>query len=84
MFSCRVQGGDNRQAQPCCHRANDLVGNGPNVSGEMEPVLSSRGVGSAQKDAKGLEDLRSGKVEGGASGQWEQLATEPRGWTVCA
>lgn len=82
MFPCRVQGGDHRQAQPCCRRANGLVGDGPNVSEEMEPVLSSSVVGSAQKDAKEFEDLRDGKVAGGTSGQWEQLVTEPRGWNV--
>lgn len=37
-------------------------GNRPKMSVEMEPVFSSNGVRSAQKDAKDIQDLKGGEV----------------------
>lgn len=42
------------------------------MSTEIEPVFSSNGVRSAQKDAKDIEDLK-GREAWERVGQWEQL-----------
>lgn len=40
-----------------------MEGRRPNVSEEVEPVLSLHGVRAVQKDAVGTEDLKEGGVQ---------------------
>lgn len=61
MFPCRAQGGDDWQAEPCCHRAKRSDRDRPKLSAEMERIFSSNSVRLQRK-----EDLKGGEV-------WEGL-----------